>query len=587
MSIIAGAMALKPNGALGPDVVAQIRKAISRNPVDEVTSFETRILYLAKIDNGAFGAPAVHEDANGSASYLAGEPLLSDGGEAAGSRAADLERLHREWADFNWSGLAQSTGAFCAVHYNAERAAAVLIGDKLGLRPIYYFLKNDLLVFATAVRILEQLRFAPLEIDLRGVTETAVFGYPLDERTAYAHISTIGAGQVVVVANEQVKTSRYWRWDQLAPPQGSAAEMSHEIHRRFVAAVRRRLHGASTAVAFMTGGLDSRTIVGALRELGANVHTINYALQGTQDYAYAAQLASVLGTRHHQLAIDLKSMYAFRGRLWNQGPVLQWFESDAEVRRLPRQVWSGDGGSVALGHVYLNHDIIRLAESGDTERAIDAFMEFNGQAAHRRILRPEVVKRILLMPKQGIREQLAQLRCHDPGRAFHLFLMLNDQRRHLANLYENNDVDKIELQTPFFDSNFLEPILASPVEGFLRHEFYMRWLQNFSPALLSVPWQAYPGHVPCQLAAPSGLRYQWRDLFPVSVTRDFKRKLLGEIQGFLGSPLFPKSIISRPALKLAALITRSGLRNYDYLLKMAAVYCRYSAGGGRIENVIR
>jgi len=490
--------------------------------------------------------------------------------------------LHGQWTQADWSGLTRCTGTFCAVHYNAERRTVCLIADKFGLRPIYYWAGPGMVVFATALRAIEQLRSVPLAIDVRGVTETAVFGFPLGERTAYAGISTIDAGQVVELRARDIRKSHYWRWDHLEPIHKDLTEVASDAYRGFRSAIDRRQHGERTAVAFLSGGLDSRGIVAALVDRGTRVHTLNFAIEGTQDCVFAAEIARVLGTRHHQLGADVPEMYAFRGRAYNQELVARLFDADADLSPLHRVIWSGDGGSVGVGHVYINEAAVRAGRSGGVDAMVDAFMAHNHHVVHHRLLKRDVSRDIAEIPRQGIREELSRLQCEDKGRALHLFLMLNDQRRHLANFYENIDVDRLEFKLPFFDGDFLEPILRSPIEGFLRHEFYMKWLAHFPASTVSTPWQAYRGHVPCPLPAPKGLRYQWhRDLYPERVQSAFKDDLVRAIDGFLKSPQFPEAIISRRKLQIANLATRLGIRNYSYLLRMAAVYCRYSAGGGR------
>src|SRR5207302_8577845 len=139
-------------------------------------------------------------------------------------------------------------------------------------------------------------------------------------------------------------------------------------------------------------------------------------------------------------------------------------------------------------------------------------------------------------------------------------------------------------QFTFFDSDSLEIILRSPVEGFLRHEFYMMWLENFPASVRSVPWQAYPGHVRCLLPIPQGLGYQWKNPLSQRTLREFKRALVRETNMNLQSPHFPRAIINRPMLWVASWLTRLGIRNCDYLLRSAATYCRYSSIGIRRRN---
>ncbi|MCC7486341.1 MAG: hypothetical protein IT529_15320 [Burkholderiales bacterium] len=584
MTIIAGALALTEDGGITSALKDHLRKAISRAPA-RVEEFEDRHAFLAKVDIGAFGVPAMRRDDAGNVSLLAGEPLLRPAREdGAPDRAADLATLHGQWVRSDWTGLARCAGTFCAVHRPAGERALVLVADKFGVRPIYYWTDGRSAVFATALRILEAIPSIPLAMDVRGTTEIAAFGLPLGERTAYAGVSTIGAGQIVRLAAGGVRKSEYWRWDRVAPRKDETPGLAAEVHRLFMSSVKRRLAGARSALAFLSGGLDSRVIVAALRAFGAAVHTINYALPGSQDHEFAAGAGRALDTHHHWLNPDLSGMYEFRGRIYNQGVVRRWLEEAPEAQGLPRVIWSGDGGSVGLGHVYLNPEIVELARSGNAEGAIERFLVRNRFSIHPRVLQPAMMGELMEMPRAGMREELARLECGDRGRAMHLFLMLNDQRRHMANHFESIDLERIEFHMPFFDADFLEPVLANPVEPFLLHRFYMEWLGHFGPAVLSVPWQAYPGHVPCPLPPPPGLRYQWSNLFPENITRKFDRDLVREVERLIALPSFPDNILRRHMLRMAGWATRLGIRNCDYLLKMAAVYCRYAAGGARADG---
>lgn len=555
-----------------------LRRLISRHPADNVIEFGDSRSYFAKLDIGAFGVPAAHQDDLGNLSMLAGDPLLSHSPAAhPPNRSGDLQRLHTEWIQSNWLGLVRCRGTYCAVHYNRLHRRVTLIADKIALRPIYYSITPHFAVFATALRILEELREVPKEIDLRGVTEIACFGFPLAERTAYLGISTLMAGEVVHVSDRTVEKHEYWRWDRLPPPEADTSEVSRHAYRRFICGVKRRLATERTQVAFLSGGLDSRSIVAALRSLDVNVHTINFAPAGTQDEAFAKEVSTVFGTAHHQLSKDVNTIFDTR-EVYNQTLVRGWI--DANVPPAPSSerrflVWSGDGGSVGLGHVYLNTDMVALAQGGETEAAIAAFFAHNTLGIPERLFRRSAASTIASIPTRGMRDELARFACQDQGRALHLFLMFNDQRRHLSDFYENIDLGRLEFQLPFLDSDFLELVLSSPVSDFLGHRFYMEWLKQFSPLVTSVPWQAYPGHVPCRLPIPTDLRYQWAQYYDEAMTRRLRHIVLKQASRLLGSAGCPDRIIDKGRLRVAAWLTRLGVRNYDYAIKTAAVYSRY------------
>jgi asparagine synthetase B (glutamine-hydrolysing) len=108
---------------------------------------------------------------------LSGEPLRASG--EASSRTRDLQRLHGEWDRGRWDALPEARGVFCAVHYQPASSSLTLLTDKLGVRPLFFWIGERYVAFATQLRILEGLSLVPMPLDLRGATEMTTLGYPL------------------------------------------------------------------------------------------------------------------------------------------------------------------------------------------------------------------------------------------------------------------------------------------------------------------------------------------------------------------------------------------------------------------------
>jgi hypothetical protein len=282
-------------------------------------------------------------------------------------------------------------------------------------------------------------------------------------------------------------------------------------------------------------------------------------------------MAMRLGTLHHELEetdemVDFQSRMREAYRTWVGSP-----GHSQDLPERPRLVWSGDGGSVAVGHVYLTKPVVDLMRTGRTNEAIRLFLRENGIATLSKLMRPDFLRRIATAPEMGIREELEDIHCSDRGRAFHLFLMLNDQRRHLARYYENIDLIRFEQHLPFFDRSFLEYILSLPVDDFLGHRFYNEWLKYFLPAVTQVPWQSYPGHEPCPLPPPPQLRYQWSGAASTGVRKE-RRRLLAASRRVLRADDFPKHILRRGYLRLAAAAYRAHIGDYGYAIAAATTY---------------
>ena len=181
------------------------------------------------------------------------------------------------------------------------------------------------------------------------------------------------------------------------------------------------------------------------------------------------------------------------------------------------------------------------------------------------------------LPFEGILEELRALHAIDPGRSFYLFLMLNDQRRHMAEHFEHIDLHRIEFQLPFYDSEFLELMVSSPVDLCLEHGFYNQWLQDLPPSMVQVPWQAYPGHEPCPLPMPKGLRYQWGPQpYFMNFQEAQKQRLLEDTGRLLTTKDFPDALLNKSYLRLATWAYRFSLRETSHVLQTARTVYRYA-----------
>jgi hypothetical protein len=568
MTIFAGAFSLDGLSPLPAELCASLRRHVSRSEETFIAESSAPGFYLAKVDIGAFDAPGLLSDDNGSVTAVAGEPLVAQGEGVEGwDRADDVAALHADLAQGSLQVLSECRGTHCGVHFNAVQRTLALFVDQAGVRPVFLWVGEHYAVFATALRILKAVPQVPKKFDVRGVAEIAAYTYPLAERTAFEGILALKAGEAVTISGGKVAREAYYRWDDRQQTSYDAETAVGKCYAEFISGMKRRQGGAPRAAAFLSGGLDSRAIVGGLAAIGTEVHTVNYAPDQTQDQVFAAMVADKLGTVHTQVQTNAANV----AQGYRKNAVLQWMQAEFPegMSDRPKLMWSGDGGSVALGHVYMTRPIVEAMRQNDYAKAIKLFND--GIAA--RILTPSQRQTVAGFSGRGGEEELAAIACTDPGRKFHLFLMFNDQRRHLAAHFENIDLERIEFELPFFDARFLDSILRMPCDPYMEHLFYMEWLAKFPNALDAIPWQAYPGHVQCTLPAPPGLKYQWEDYYDKKMAREMTLAKVSRGVKLLKGERFPAHLISRSTLLMAVAATRLGVRDLSYLIDVAATFC--------------
>lgn len=577
MTLIAG-MLSRRDRPLNESACASLAKSISRESADEVKVIRDHRSFLAKVDIGAVGDPGWFEDSTGAISLLAGEPLLANHDSAChSSRLQDLTTIHEQVLENNWDVLTSANGTFSIVHYQPATATLALAADKLGVRPIYYWYDDGLVVFASALRILEECPLVPKKMDLRAVTEIVGLDTPLSDRTPYSGIFLLKPAEVIQVTREKILRSQYFRWDEIEVSSEPEEARLAAVYTGFQNAITRRLHNDKSTIAYLSGGLDSRCLVAELWQRSVQLHTVNFARPGTQDYFCGNQFAERIGTIHQSLPKAQGDRVPDYSMLMANAVTELRENTDSKLGvERPRLVWSGEGGSVLLGSVHLTDSIVALMRGGKTEEAIDAYLDREQIHIPAKLFRPRILENAREVIKQGIRGELAALHAADPGRNFYLYLALNDQRRKLMRHFENIDHHRLEFQLPFFDAQFVSAIMNTPLEWCLRHKFYVKWLSQFPPVVTAVPWQAYPGHQPCPLPAPSDLGYQWDDSYQASEDASQQQRVKQQAFELLRDTDFPDQILNRRNLRLAAWIHARGWRDYRYAFEAANTYHTYS-----------
>jgi hypothetical protein len=290
---------------------------------------------------------------------------------------------------------------------------------------------------------------------------------------------------------------------------------------------------------------------------------------------FATLAAEVLGTVHQQLEVPVDT----RMMSSRHEHICVWLESPAAPRPMPDRphcLWSGDGGSVGLGHVYLGEKAVAALDRGDLEGGIRSFLDENhivgpAKSAMQAPLRAATLD----WHVEGVRAELAALRRAPDGRALHLFLMFNNQRRHLAEHFENVDLRRLEFHAPFFDGRFLEVILRARVQPFLRHALYNRWLASLSAQAAAVPWQAYPGHLPGPARFDRELPDQWGSYWGRRVDRRLAREKGARAARCLVGRPFPGHLVRRANFAVAVALSLLGITTYEHVVEAGEVFSRH------------
>ena len=569
MTIFAGAFCSLPGEPLHGKWKQLLRQALrSRDDgLGTVDIFDNPRMVLVKWDSGAFNECAWSTSSNGkSISALVGDPLLTKSGERL-NRAEQLSQLVGIDGTLNNHALSKTRGAFSIASFCDETHTLELATDIIGLRSLYYTLQNGTLIFASALRILESLDCIPRKLSETAIVESSLFGFALADRTPYADIRVLRESQkLTIVSGGAIELRNYHDWADVGAVPSTPELAAEEIFSQFQAGIRLRLDSDCKIYAFLSGGMDSRAIVSSLASVNCKIEALNFSPDLSQDQAYARLFSDTLGTQCHLNLLPRDDNPNFSMLAFSAKKKLESHPPTGVDRS--RFMWSGDGGSVGLGHVYMDEKMVTLVEDGNFDEAIQWFFKFNGLSLPAKVLTAAARASLQQAMAANVLLELNRYPRADAGRRWYLFLLLNDQRRHLFKHFETIDQHGLEFLLPFYDVHFLKLVANTPVRWGLFHRLYVLWFGQLDATARSTPWQTYPGHIPCPVPGDSQLSYQWADRassigFAYGARRVDAKRLL--VQSF--SKSLP-TMFSRWRLFWAAVLHGVGLRDCRHILTM-------------------
>ncbi len=270
-----------------------------------------------------------------------------------------LLAAYRAWGE---ACLHRFVGMFAFALWDGERRELLLARDRLGIKPLFYCHRESdgLLLFASELRALRRHPAFSAEIDRAALGRYLAQGCVTGPETIYREARRLMPGELLRWRAGRIEVSRYWSpFDSSAEPPGDFAEAVAELERLLLQAVRDRLIADVPLGAFLSGGVDSSTVVALMQEATAGAvrtFTIGFDDPAFDESGHARAVAEHLGTRHTELRVDRATALAVVHELpelfdepFGDASAIPTLLVSRLARRDVTVALSGDGGDELFG----------------------------------------------------------------------------------------------------------------------------------------------------------------------------------------------------------------------------------------------
>ncbi|GBD28108.1 Asparagine synthetase [glutamine-hydrolyzing] 1 [bacterium HR31] len=198
-------------------------------------------------------------------------------------------------------------GMFAFALWDGRQQRLLLARDRLGIKPLYYWQRGDRLAFASELKSLLKLPDFPREVDPEAVDLYLTYGYVPAPWAPFRGVRKLAPGHVLVLDQAGARVQNYWDFVPAERPSRPLRESVAELRARLQDAVRSHLVSDVPVGAFLSGGLDSSTVVALMSLAGAHpVRTFSVGFREARfdELPYARQVARRYGTDHRELVVE-------------------------------------------------------------------------------------------------------------------------------------------------------------------------------------------------------------------------------------------------------------------------------------------
>jgi asparagine synthase (glutamine-hydrolysing) len=285
---------------------------------------------LSIVDLAAGGQPMANEDGSVWVVYngeIYNHAELRPELEAAGHRystRSDTEAIIHAYEQWGDDCVHRFRGMFAFALWDQPRRRLLLARDRLGVKPLYWTLHRDRLLFGSEIKALLESGLLERRANQAAIPELLGTRSLAGEETLFAGIRKLLPGHVLVFEGGRVAVSQYW--DIPVRDRGRTAVRNaswvQEFRERLEQSVRLRLMADVPLGMFLSGGLDSSAIAAIMaRQVDRPIQTFSVAFRerAFSELDYSREVARAIRADAHEVVIGASEFFEALPRLvWHE-----------------------------------------------------------------------------------------------------------------------------------------------------------------------------------------------------------------------------------------------------------------------------
>ena len=219
---------------------------------------------------------------------------------------SDTEVILKAYHKWGIKAVHKFNGMFAIVIYDSYTKELILIRDRTGIKPLYYYNNNGLFMFASELKSFHENLYFAKEIDFEALGQFLQYGYILEPYSIFKYTNKLMAGHYLVLNLKTKEYNLYKYWDvanyyKKPKIDISEKEAIKQTEKLLQSSFSYRMISDVPVGVFLSGGYDSSAVVALLQNTNnskINTFTIGFYEEKFNEAMYAKRVADYLGTNH-------------------------------------------------------------------------------------------------------------------------------------------------------------------------------------------------------------------------------------------------------------------------------------------------
>jgi asparagine synthase (glutamine-hydrolysing) len=271
----------------------------------------------------------------------------------------DTEVLVHLYEEYGENFVEHLDGMFACAIWDLKNKKLIIARDRLGVKPLYYWFKNNHLIFASEIKSILQYEEVKREMNYEGLAQFVTYAYTIDGKTLLKDINELLPGHKLTysISDKTIKIKKYWNF-KLNKNSCSEKENYENVKELLENAINKRRISDAPLGALLSGGLDSSVMVAILNKFSdKTIKTFTTGFGNDLDeFDEAKIVAEHCGTDHKEILIDFSDLTKSLPKiLWHmelpfgRPSILSNYMVSKEIKKFVTVAYTGEGSDELFG----------------------------------------------------------------------------------------------------------------------------------------------------------------------------------------------------------------------------------------------